>query len=79
MTLTLNACMEKPLKGTWHELLSNEVRKGDLKIYFVVGGGVEIQRANNFNIDSWSLKALIMHYISMPIIIVIHIHINQII
>jgi hypothetical protein len=30
--------MAKPLKGTWHELLSNEVRKGGLKVYFVVGG-----------------------------------------
>jgi hypothetical protein len=28
----------KPLKGTWHELLNNEVKKRGLKIYFIVDG-----------------------------------------
>jgi len=56
-----------------------KAKKGNLKIYFVVGGGVEIQRANNFNIDGWSLKALSCTTISTPITIVVHAHINQII
>ncbi len=56
-----------------------KAKKGNLKIYFVVGGGVEVQRTNNFNVDGWSLKALSCTTISMCIIIVIHIHINQII
>jgi hypothetical protein len=34
--LTLDACTTKSLKETWHELLSNEVGKDSLKIYFVV-------------------------------------------
>jgi hypothetical protein len=56
-----------------------KAKKGDLKIYLVVGGGVEVQRTNNFNVDGWSLKALSCTTISMPITIVVHAHINQII